>query len=77
MKPDALPREMFKVVGRAVWWDSGSVAVGFRMLLKVFDYGFFAALISGSRTPCPTTKRTSDDEGDEERRTTTMNASSD
>ena len=37
---------MFKVVGRAVWWDSGSVAVGFRMLLKVFDYGFFAALIS-------------------------------
>ena len=46
VKPDALPREMFKVVGRAVWWDSGSVAVGFRMLLKVFDYGFFAALIS-------------------------------
>merc|ERR1712216_1098048 len=23
VKPDALPREMFKVVGRAVWWDSG------------------------------------------------------
>ena len=46
VKPDALPREMFKVVGRAVWWDSGSVAVGFRMLLKVFDYGFFAGLIS-------------------------------
>ena len=46
VKPESLPREMFKVVGRAVWWDSGSVAVGFRMLLKVFDYGFFAALIS-------------------------------
>lgn len=46
VKPDSLPTEMFKVVGRAVWWDSGAVAVGFRMLLKVFDYGFFAALIS-------------------------------
>ena len=46
VQPDSLPNEMFKVVGRAVWWDSGSVAVGFRMLLKVFDYGFFAALIS-------------------------------
>ena len=46
VKPDSLPTEMFKVVGRAVWWYSGAVAVGFRMLLKVFDYGFFAALIS-------------------------------
>ena len=32
------------------------IAVRTVMLLKVFDYGFFAALISGAaRTPCPTT----------------------
>uniref|UniRef100_A0A7S0XB71 Uncharacterized protein n=1 Tax=Mantoniella antarctica TaxID=81844 RepID=A0A7S0XB71_9CHLO len=46
VKPDALPDEIFRPIGRVVWHDIGMVAVGFRMLLKVFDYGFFATLIS-------------------------------
>lgn len=46
VKPDALPDEIFRPIGRVVWHDIGSVAIGFRMLLKIFDYGFFATFIS-------------------------------
>eukprot|EP00227_Mantoniella_beaufortii_P012114 CAMPEP_0197592238 /NCGR_PEP_ID=MMETSP1326-20131121/14981_1 /TAXON_ID=1155430 /ORGANISM="Genus nov. species nov., Strain RCC2288" /LENGTH=305 /DNA_ID=CAMNT_0043157915 /DNA_START=207 /DNA_END=1124 /DNA_ORIENTATION=+ len=46
VKPDALPDEIFRPIGRVVWHDIGMVAIGFRMLLKLFDYGFFATLIS-------------------------------
>jgi|TARA_B100001142_G_C14304425_1_gene644224 short-subunit dehydrogenase len=46
VSPEALPDEIFRAIGRVVWHDIGGVAIGFRMLLKVFDYGFFAALIS-------------------------------
>jgi short-subunit dehydrogenase len=46
VKPDALPNEIFRPIGRVVWHDIGAVAIGFRMLLKVFDFGFFATLIS-------------------------------
>ena len=46
VKPDELPEEMFRPIGRVVWHDIGTVAIGFRLLLKLFDYGFFAKLIS-------------------------------
>merc|ERR1712164_14964 len=42
VKPEELPSEIFRPVGRVLWHDVGGVAVGFRMLLKIFDYGFFA-----------------------------------
>jgi hypothetical protein len=34
------------LLGPRTWHDIGMVAIGFRMLLKLFDYGFFATLIS-------------------------------
>ena len=46
VKPEELPTEMFRPIGRVLWHDVGAVAVGFRMLLKLLDYGFFATLIS-------------------------------
>ena len=46
VKPEELPSEIFRPVGRVLWHDVGGVAVGFRMLLKIFDYGFFATMIS-------------------------------
>lgn len=46
VKPEELPNEMFRPIGRVLWHDVGGVAIGFRMLLKLFDYGFFATLIS-------------------------------
>jgi len=46
VKPDELPDEIFRPIGRVVWHDIGAVAIGFRMLLKLFDYGFFGTLIS-------------------------------
>ena len=44
--PDQLPKEMLRPIGRIVWYDIGMVAIAFRNLLKLFDYGFFATLIS-------------------------------
>jgi len=44
--PDQLPKEMLRPIGRIVWYDIGFVAIAFRNLLKMFDYGFFATLIS-------------------------------
>ena len=44
--PDQLPKEIFRPIGRIVWYDIGFVAIAFRNLLKMFDYGFFATLIS-------------------------------
>ena len=44
--PDALPNEIFRPIGRVVWYDIGAVAIGFRLLLKLLDYGFFATIIS-------------------------------
>lgn len=46
VKPEELPDEMLRPIGRVLWHDVGGVAIGFRMLLKIFDYGFFATLIS-------------------------------
>lgn len=46
VKPEELPIEMMRPIGRVLWHDIGGVAIGFRMLLKLLDYGFFAALVS-------------------------------
>jgi len=46
VQPDALPQEIFRPIGRVVWYDIGGVAIGFRMLLKLIDYGCFATFIS-------------------------------
>jgi short-subunit dehydrogenase len=46
VKPEELPMEIFRPIGRVLWHDIGAVAVGFRLLLKLLDYGFFATLIS-------------------------------
>ena len=46
VRPDTLPDEFFRPIGRVVWHDIGLVAIGFRMLMEVFDFGFFATLIS-------------------------------
>jgi len=46
VKPEELPDEIIRPIGRVLWHDIGGVAIGFRMLLKLFDYGFFATLIS-------------------------------
>ena len=44
VKPDVLPDEIFRSIGRVIWHDIGLVAVGFRLLLKFFDYNFLATL---------------------------------
>ncbi len=44
VKPEVLPDEIFRPIGRVAWHDIGLVAVGFRLLLKLFDYNFFATL---------------------------------
>ena len=46
VQPYSLPQAIFRPIGRVVWYDIGGVAIGFRMLLKLIDYGCFATFIS-------------------------------
>lgn len=41
---DQIPDLVFGSIGRAVWRDLGPTAVGFRLMMKVMDFGFLAAL---------------------------------
>merc|ERR1712060_869066 len=44
VEADALPDAIFASIGRSVWRDVGGVAVGFRCLMKAFDYNTFALM---------------------------------
>lgn len=44
--PEALPDEVFASVGRSVFRDIGPIAVIFRLVPKLIDYGFLAFVIS-------------------------------
>lgn len=46
VKPEELPDEMLRGIGRCSWRDIGATAVMFRTMMKVFDYNFFAFLIA-------------------------------
>jgi hypothetical protein len=37
---------MIRAIGRCSWRDIGLVSVLFRMMMKVFDYNFFAFLLA-------------------------------
>lgn len=44
--PETLPDEVFASIGRAVFRDIGAIAVIFRLVPKLIDYGFLAFVIS-------------------------------
>lgn len=48
-----LPRQVFASIGRTVFRDIGPTALGFRFLMKIVDYNFFAWITAqlGSTTP--------------------------
>ena len=55
--PDALPPLVFGAVGRCVWRDVGTTALGFRLMMKVIDYSFMAALTALAAPLLPDFKR--------------------
>lgn len=44
--PNTLPREIFKSIGRVVWRDIGSMAVGVRVGTKMLSYNFLGTAFS-------------------------------
>lgn len=44
--PNTLPREIFKSIGRVVWRDLGSMAVGVRVGTKMLSYNFLVTALS-------------------------------
>jgi short-subunit dehydrogenase len=55
--PDALPPLVFGSIGRTVWRDIGSTALGFRLLMKVVDYNLMATLTALAAPLLPDFKR--------------------
>lgn len=44
VEPNVLPREIFKSIGRVVWRDIGSMAVGVRVGTKMLSYNFLGTV---------------------------------
>ena len=55
--PDALPPLVFGCIGKTVWRDIGSTALGFRLLMKVVDYNLMASLTALAAPLLPDFKR--------------------
>lgn len=55
--PDALPPLVFGSVGKTVWRDIGSTALGFRLLMKVVDYNLMASVTALAAPLLPDFKR--------------------
>eukprot|EP00197_Chlamydomonas_leiostraca_P006432 CAMPEP_0202868676 /NCGR_PEP_ID=MMETSP1391-20130828/11011_1 /ASSEMBLY_ACC=CAM_ASM_000867 /TAXON_ID=1034604 /ORGANISM="Chlamydomonas leiostraca, Strain SAG 11-49" /LENGTH=323 /DNA_ID=CAMNT_0049548873 /DNA_START=10 /DNA_END=981 /DNA_ORIENTATION=+ len=55
--PDELPDTVFASIGRTVFRDIGPTALGFRLIMKVVDYNFFATLTALFGSTMPDFKR--------------------
>lgn len=51
--PDRLPNVIFGALGRSIWRDLGTDAVGFRLLTKIVDYNLLAWITSRIATTMP------------------------
>ena len=54
VKPDALPDEIFRSIGRVAWRDIGFIAIAFRVLFSIINFNFavmFASVLAPKTMP--------------------------